>query len=135
MTQKSPRNLGQDKSRLPFRLLQLLVGVWYLPHVYSKLTKFDATVEFFSRVGLRPATLFVIAALCAESLVAIGMVTGRYIQQAAMLSICLMLGAVYANVAATGFFWYWPSGGIEYVVFWGIVSAIVLIDERVAPNR
>lgn len=113
----------------PMTLLRLVVGVFYLPHVLSKITGFAGTIGFFGSVGFPAPEFFVGLALTMELIVAIAMITNVGVKYAAILSIGLMAVAAMAQFISKGPGWYWARGGIEYLVFWGLASVAVFLDD------
>ncbi|MBU4612127.1 DoxX family protein [Achromobacter sp. GG226] len=116
--------------QLPATLLRILIGAWYLPHVYGKIVGFDNAAGFFAKAGLQPGNAFVVLAGVAELAVALALIFGVFTRYAALGSALIMAVAAYAIVAVGGWGWAWSGGGIEYLVFWGIVSLIVFAQAR-----
>lgn len=112
----------------PLTLLRVLVGLFYFPHVYSKITAFQGTVAFFSKAGFNPGEFFVVFSGLAELGFGLALVFGFFTKYAALGSAGLMAVAAYAIIAVKGLGWFWAGGGIEYLVFWGLASLIVFID-------
>ncbi len=117
-------NVGNQFAQ-PINLIRILCGVFYFPHVYSKIVGFDGTAGFFSAAGLAPGAVFVGVAMAAELLAAIGLTFGILTRYAALISTAIMIVAAYATIVVKGMGWYWAGGGIEYLVFWGLASAVV----------
>lgn len=109
-------------------LVRILCGLFYFPHVWSKIVGFEGTAGFFAQAGLAPGAVFVSLAMAAELLAGIGLTFGILTRYAALLSVGVMAVAAYAILTVKGFGWYWAGGGIEYLVFWGLASAAVAWD-------
>ncbi len=105
--------------------IRILCGLFYFPHVYSKIVGFDGTAGFFGAAGLAPGAVFVSIAMVAELLAGIGLTFGVLTRYAALVSVGIMIVAAYAVIVVNGAGWYWAGGGIEYLVFWGLASAVV----------
>lgn len=108
--------------------LRLLVGLYYLPHVWSKISGFAGTVVFFGKAGFHPAEAFVVFSGAMELAVGLALVFGMWTRYAAVLSSVLLLVAAYAMATVNGLAWYWNVKGIEYLLFWAAASAIVCVD-------
>lgn len=113
----------------PLTIIRLAVGVFYLPHALSKVIGFAGTVGFFARAGFPAPEFFVVLALVLELIVAIAMIANVGVRYAAILSIGLMAVAALAQFITKGPGWYWARGGIEYLVFWGLASVAVFLDD------
>lgn len=109
----------------PINLIRILCGLFYFPHVWSKIVGFEGTTGFFTAAGLAPGAVFVSIAMVAELLAAIGLTFGILTRWAALISVGVMAVAIYATFVVKGLGWYWAGGGVEYLVFWGLASAVV----------
>jgi len=109
----------------PINLIRILCGLFYFPHVYSKIVGFEGTAGFFASAGLAPGAVFVSITMVAELLAGIGLTFGILTRYAALISTAIMIVAAYAILTVRGLGWYWAGGGIEYLAFWGLASAIV----------
>lgn len=109
-------------------LIRVLCGLFYFPHVWSKIADFDGTAGFFAAAGLVPGAVFVSLAMAAELVAGIGLTFGVLTRYAALVSAAVMAGAIYAILVVKGVGWYWAGGGIEYLVFWGLASLVVAAD-------
>lgn len=113
---------------LPMNMVRILLGLFYAPHVYQKLTGIDASLGFFAKAGLEPAPFFLGLAILCESLALVMLVGGFFTRWAALLSAGCMVVAAYAIFATKGVNWYWAKGGVEYLVLWGLLSLAVSAD-------
>lgn len=111
----------------PLTLIRIMVGLFYLPHVYAKITGFESTVAFFAKAGFSPAEFFVMFSGLAEVGFGLALVFGIFTKYAALGSAGLMVVAAYAMTNVKGVGWFWAGGGIEYLIFWGLISLIVFI--------
>ncbi|ANC92493.1 DoxX family protein [Azospirillum humicireducens] len=108
--------------------VRILLGLFYAPHVYQKLSGIDASLGFFAKAGLEPAPLFLGLAILCESLAFVTLVGGFFTRWTALLSAGCMVVAAYAIFATKGVNWYWAKGGVEYLVLWGLLSLAVAAD-------
>lgn len=118
-------------SNMPFNaltIIRMLCGLFYFPHVWSKIVGFEGTAGFFAAAGLAPAAFFVSLAMATEFLAGVGLTFGILTRYAALLSAGIMAVAIYATLVVKGLGWYWAGGGIEYLVFWGLASAAIALD-------
>lgn len=110
-------------------LLRIVTGLFYLPHVLSKINGFAGTVGFFAKAGFHPAAFFVVFAGTMELAVGLALIFGIFTKYAALASTALMVVAAYAIIVVKGAGWYWNGGGIEYLVFWGLASLVIFVAE------
>jgi putative oxidoreductase len=113
---------------LAMNMVRILLGLFYAPHVYQKLTGIDASLAFFAKAGLEPAALFLGLAILCESAAFIALIGGFFTRWAGLLSAGCMVVAAYAIFATKGVNWYWAKGGVEYLVLWGLLSLAVSAD-------
>ena len=109
-------------------LVRFCVGFFYLPHVLAKITNFPGTVGFFTAAGFPAPEFFVVLSAIMELSVASALLSGKFVKYAALLSAGLMLVAALAQMNAKGVGWLWNLGGVEYLVYWAIVSFAVFLD-------
>ncbi|MCQ4158847.1 DoxX family protein [Roseomonas sp. GC11] len=112
----------------PMNIIRILAGLYYAPHVWQKLSGIEASLAFFGKAGLVPAPLFLGLALLCEGAAFIGLTAGLLARWVPLLSAGCMVVAAYAMIETRGLNWYWAKGGIEYLVFWGIVSLAIALD-------
>ena len=110
------------------RVLRMLVGFFYLPHVLSKIVGFTGTVVFFGKAGFHPPEVFVVLSGCMELAVGVALLLGVWTKYAALLSAGLMVVAAGAIMIVNGVGWYWNKSGVEYLVFWALASLVVFAD-------
>lgn len=103
-------------------IIRMISGAFYLPHVIYKIVGIDASLAFFAKAGLEPAGLFLLLSLLTETTCSIGLFFGILVRWVGILSAGAMMVACYATFATKGLGWYWNKGGIEYLIFWAIVS-------------
>ncbi|UFN49360.1 DoxX family protein [Roseomonas sp. OT10] len=108
-------------------MLRVLLGLFYLPHFYSKVVGFESTSVFFAKAGFHPPGFFVAFSAAAELAVAVALILGLFTRYAALVSFVLMVVAAYAIIQVKGLGWYWSGGGIEYLVMWGLASLVVFV--------
>ena len=79
----------------PF-FLRVILGLIFLGNGYSKLFKSrQGTTEFFSSIGLRPATAWVYAIGAAELASGLMFILGIFVQLAAVIVSLIMVGAIF----------------------------------------
>ncbi len=105
--------------------IRIMAGAFYFPHVIYKILGFDASLVFFAKAGLEPALFFLILSLIVESTCGIGLLFGIMTRWIGLLSAGAMVVAAYATIAAKGMGWLWNKGGIEYLVYWAVVSLVL----------
>ncbi|MBY6265603.1 DoxX family protein [Azospirillum sp. 412522] len=113
---------------LAMNMVRILLGLFYAPHVYQKLSGIDASLAFFAKAGLEPAPLFLGLAILCESVAFVTLVGGFFTRWTALLSAGCMVVAAYAMFTTKGVNWYWAKGGVEYLVLWGLLSLAVSAD-------
>lgn len=119
-------------------IVRIAAGLFYAPHVYQKLTGIEGSLAFFTKAGLVPAPLFLGLALVFESLSLLCLTFGLFTRWTALMSAGCMAVAAYAIIATKGLHWYWAQGGIEYLLFWGVISLAIAVDawrKSLALNR
>jgi len=62
----------------PETLLQIVCGLFLIPHIVSKMMMPPPIVEFFEQAGLRPARFFMVSAAAVETVALIGLTFGIY---------------------------------------------------------
>lgn len=111
----------------PVVTVRILCGLLFVPHVVFKLNGFEGAVAFFSKAGIEPALPFVVLAILAESICAIGLIFNIAVKWTGLVAAFVMAVATKAVLATKGAIWLWNFGGVEYNVFWGILCAVLAI--------
>lgn len=111
-------------------LVRVVAGVNLIPHGLQKLLGWfggkgmEATAEYFASVGYEPAALWVWLVALTEAvggfLLAVGLLT-----RPVALAIAIFMFTAVAHHAPNGFFW--PQGGFEYPLLWGVVALALII--------
>jgi len=118
----------------PIVVIRILCGLLFIPHIIFKLNGMDGAAAFFAKAGFSPAMPVLILALIAETTAAIGLIFGILTKWTGLLSAALLAGATQAVLATKGAVWLWNLGGIEYNLFWCVLSLILAAnawrDER-----
>lgn len=109
----------------PITLIRIMCGLIYIPHILFKLKGIEGAAAFFAKAGLEPAIPFVYAAILAESVSALGLISGFMTKWAGLFSAVVMAMATQAVISTKGAVWLWNFGGIEYNVVWCAISLIV----------
>ena len=112
----------------PMNLIRILAGLYYLPHIYQKLSGIDSSLTFFGNAGLRPAPVFLALALVCEISAMVGLTFGVLVRWIGLASAGCLIVAAYAMFATKGLNWYWAKGGVEYLVFWSLISVAIAVD-------
>jgi putative oxidoreductase len=112
----------------PTVLLRMTCGVFHLPHLIQKLNPFERALGTFANSGLTPPAFWLVLAIIAEAACFIGLTLGVYTKWAALISAAFMLVVVYAILYAKGWVFLWNFGGIEFAVFWLLVSLAVALQ-------
>jgi putative oxidoreductase len=116
-------------SKLSYPMIRFIVGVNLIPHGGQKLFGWfggdmTKTIDGFASMGFEPAAfwtyLVAIVELFGGILVAIGFLT----RPAAFAVVIFMAVAVFFVHWSSGFFW--PEGGFEYPLMWGIIALAIL---------
>lgn len=126
---------GAESAQQAMRWVRILTGLFFLPHVWSKINGFAGTVGFFEKAGFVPGELFVSVALVLELVAALTLVSGYFTKIGALLSVAVLAGAIYAQTVVNGLGWFWAGKGMEYLLFWMLLSVVIFVaDWRRQPN-
>ncbi|WGD30560.1 DoxX family protein [Ancylobacter sp. WKF20] len=109
-------------------IVRLAAGAFYAPHVIQKLTGIESSLAFFDRAGLQPAPFFLALSIIFETLAFVGLTFGLFTRWIALASAGCLVVAAYAIIQTKGLGWFWARGGIEYLVFWCVISLAVALD-------
>jgi putative oxidoreductase len=112
----------------PLVVIRLMCGLFYIPHIVFKLQGFEGSVAAFAKMGFQPALPWLLLAIAAETVSAIGLTLNIYIQFVGLVSAGVMAFAVYGTIATKGVHWMWNFGGIEYLAFWGAASFMLAVQ-------
>lgn len=115
---------------LAWPLVRVVAGVNLIPHGLQKLFGWfggkgmEATAQFFATSGFEPAMLWVWLVALTEVVggfcLAIGLLT-----RPVALAVAGFLFTAVVHHAPNGFFW--PQGGFEYPLLWGVVVLAFVI--------
>ena len=108
------------------RVLQILCGVWFLPHTIAKLSHIDKAAEFFDKIRFRPPRFFVVLTATMEAVAATSLVFDIYPQIGALIAATILFVAAWAQAKVNGLSWRWQFKGAEYMLFWAFVSLVVV---------
>jgi putative oxidoreductase len=114
----------------PAVLLRVTCGIFHLPHLIQKVNPFERALGTFANSGFHPPAPWLVLAIVVEALCIIGLTLGIYTKWAAVLSAGFMLVVIYAIVYAKGWVFLWNFGGIEFPLFWLLVSVVVALQAR-----
>ena len=122
----------------PAVILRITCGIFHLPHLIQKVNPFERALGTFANSGFHPPGFWLVLAIIVEALCTLGLTLGIYTKWAAMLSAGFMLVVIYAILYAKGWVFLWNFGGVEFALFWFIVSVVVALQarrhERAAPQ-
>ena len=105
--------------------LRVLCGVFLLPHLVVKFQSRAFVKGFFEQAGLRPAMVWLYAALAIELVTGICLIFDVYAERAAIVTGGFLLVASWASWRVSKGKWMWNFGGAEYPLFWAICCFIV----------
>jgi putative oxidoreductase len=111
----------------PLYILQILCGIWFIPHAIGKALNIERASQTFDKVGFRPGRLFVVLTIAMEALAAIGLVFDIHARLAATLAVGVLLGAAYAVLRLNGLNWRWQKQGPEYMLFWALACILAVL--------
>src|SRR4051812_402026 len=105
-------------------LLRVSLGFLFLAHASVKLFVFTpaGTAKFFASVGM-PAQLAYFA-IAVEVVGGLALILGLWTRIAALITLPILIGAIYTVHGASGFFFNNPNGGWEYPAFWSIALIV-----------
>ena len=106
-------------------VIQILCGLFLLPHTIAKLRNIDKASILFDKVGLRPGKLLVVLTALGELIAATSLVFNFHPKVGAAIAATILIGASYAVARANGLMWRWQHPGIEYMWFWAAVCLCV----------
>ncbi|NVO13654.1 MAG: DoxX family protein [Rhodoplanes sp.] len=112
----------------PIVVVRLIAGLFYIPHILFKVFGFSTSLAVFAKMGFEPAIFWLSLALLTETLCAIGLTFNLYTRYVGLMSAGTLAFAVYGTVALKGPGWLWNLGGVEYLVFWGVVSLALAVN-------
>lgn len=111
-------------------LVRVVAGVNLIPHGLQKLFGWfggkgmDASAQFFAASGYEPALVWVWLVALTEVVGGLCLAIGLLTRPAA-LAVAIFLFTAVAHHLPNGFFW--PQGGYEYPLLWGIVALAFVI--------
>lgn len=111
----------------PVVAVRILCGLLFVPHILFKLKGMDGAAAYFAKAGFDPAYPFLILAIIAESISALGLVFNVATKWTGLLAAAVMAGASKAVLTTKGAVWLWNLGGIEYNVVWCLLCLIIAI--------
>ena len=112
----------------PAVAVRLMAGLFYVPHIVFKLTGIAGSLAAFGKMGFEPPVFWLSLAILTETLCAIGLTFNLYTRYVGFMSAGTMAFAVYGTFATKGVHWMWNFSGVEYLVFWGVASAVLAIQ-------
>ncbi len=115
---------------LAWLLVRVVAGANLVPHGTQKLFGWfggkgmEATAQYFGSIGFEPAMLWAWLVALTEvvggSCLAVGLLT-----RPVALVVATFLFTAVAHHAPNGFFW--PQGGFEYPLLWGVIALAFVI--------
>jgi len=105
-------------------LLRVSLGILFLAHAGMKFFVFTpaGTAKFFESLGLPGPLAY--ATMLVETLAGIALILGVYARIAALVTIPVLLGAIFTVHLQNGFFFTNANGGWEYPAFWAVALAV-----------
>ena len=107
------------------RLLELVCGCFFVPHLWAKLFQHEAVLGFFRAAGYRPPALFVGLAFTLETILVICLIGGIHAAIAGCIAAAFLVIAGLSVAKVSKGRWLWNLGGCEYLFFWAACCAIV----------
>lgn len=111
-------------------ILRLALALLFFAHAGLKLFVFtpNGTAQFFGSVGLPPALAYITIAW--ELIGGVALLIGVWPRLAALATIPILLGAIFAVHIHAGFFFTSPNGGWEFPALWivGLVAVALIGD-------
>lgn len=111
-------------------LVRIAVGAFMLPHGISKIRALlglaDSSGEerAFASLGLQPPRVWVWAVGLMQSIGGLLLVVGLYSRFSAIALAITLLGSIVFT-ARKG--WFWHRGGMEYSLFWLLLTIAVVV--------
>jgi putative oxidoreductase len=111
---------------LTIPLIRVVTGLFLMPHGAQKLFGLfgggglDGAAAFFTKLGLEPGMFFAVLVGGTEFFGGLFLALGFLTRPAAAGIVILMAVAVFKVHLPHGYFW--PKGGFEYPLFWGLVA-------------
>jgi putative oxidoreductase len=100
-------------------LLRIVCGLWFIPHLWDKISGPQFALDWFDKTGFRPARAWLYAAIAVETLVTVGLVLGIQTRYAALLGAAFLFVATYGVYRFSNGSWLSKHGGMEYPLLWG----------------
>ena len=106
-----------------FNLLRIVCALFFIPHIIGKFTA-PPTLQFYVDVGFKPPKFWMYLAAAIETVLTIALLFDFH------TAIFGFLAFIHLTVAAAATYkltksWIWVIGGIEYCVFWALISLVV----------
>ncbi len=115
-------------SPLTYPVIRIFAGLFLMPHGARKLFGWfggdiNATVGFFSKIGLEPALPLAYLVGSVEFFGGAAVAIGFLTRPAAVAATILLLVAVFQVHLGDGFFWF--NSGYEYPLLWAILMIAI----------
>ncbi len=117
----------------PVRLLGILCGLMFIPHILAAFISRESVFDFFRTAGFRPVGLFVNVAVVIETVSATLLILGVALPYAGALAGSFMFCAGVATWRVSGGRWVWNLGGCELHMFWAACCFIVALFGGSSP--
>lgn len=109
----------------PFDVLRIGCGLWFIPHLVGKFISRQFTLDFFEKIGFRPATLWRYAAVATESVVMIGLVFDIQTRYVACLGAAFLVFAAYGLYRFTDGDQLTKLGNTRYPLLWALCCVVI----------
>ena len=115
-----------SQSHIAIAGLRITAGVFFSPHSLGKALPPHGPVNFFEAAGYPVPWITMAAAGLVESAVALCLIAGFYVREAALIG-AAVLAIAAASVIKVGNdgLWLWNFGGVEYLIFWALLCVFV----------
>lgn len=110
-----------------YPLIRFVAGAFLIPHGWAKIVggQVTQTAQGMAKMGLEPATFFAWYIGCLELFGGVLLAVGLLTRVVAAQVVGFMMVATFFVHWGNGFFW--PKGGYEYPLFWGMVALVIAI--------
>ncbi len=108
-------------------LLRIICGLFFIPHLWSKITGREQLRPIYTAMGLKPENAWITFSIACEVILAPCLILGIFTHFAAAIAAIFLLVAALLTFKVSKK-WLWPIGGMEYPFFWALCCAIVALN-------
>lgn len=121
--------MSQTYPQPAWTLLRIACGLFFVPHLWFKLSNLAGAYALFGKMGFPEPAIFVWLAIASESIAAAGLIFNKFVRYTALLGAGALFVAIFGLYNLKGdFFWLWNLGGIEFPIFWGLTCVAVALS-------